>query len=372
MTTLTNIPTQNVQKRKIHIAEGVYTSATLILSLIFAILAYSITPPEQYDLYRHYLHIGNLKNLSFNQVVEAARPGYLTFDVYAWFVSNAGLSKNFFTASIVFSGYILIFSVLKDILYKNEFRSRVTISVFILSFLIFWQSINFVMLSSGIRGVFSSIIVFYAGYYFIEHGKKYKFFILSIFALSIHPFALAMSLLFLLSKVFKRFSAYSRLIVLFGLFVLLTQGSVVYVLSLLDMAMSGFSFYKPSYLSLDAKWGAGYVETRNINGIVGTYIISNLPLYVLISYLLISKPIKNSTLNMLLSLMVAYFCFFFMFYTIFERMHYIMCFISGWLFVSNYLKRKSLLNKLFVVLYLVALLVFSVYSIYVYKAYLLS
>ncbi len=143
------------------------SSNYLVLSsfaLAFALISFSIKPLVELDLYRHYIRIENLLGLSFNKVLDTTDTGYLLFDIYAWLIINLGFPKQIFTASIIFISYMLVLSVYKDI--KSNYLQHVRLSTIAVSFLIFWLSIDFVLLSSGIRSIFSNIIVFYVSFHY--------------------------------------------------------------------------------------------------------------------------------------------------------------------------------------------------------------
>lgn len=335
------------------------------VALAFATLAFSIDPPFEYDLYRHYERIDSLQGLSFSQVIEFTKSGFLLFDSYAWLINTIGLPKQFFTASIVFVSYLLVFLVFKDI--KIKYIKELNEKNILLIFIAFWLSIGFIGLSSGLRNGFSNIIIFYIGYNFIFYNKYILFLIGSIFAFFIHPFAAATALLIFLAKVFNKFSILGKWLILIGLFFSLSQGMIFLIINFFDGYLSGFSFYKANYLQVDSEWGAGYIDTRNTNGIIGAFLITRLPIYIALIYLLVVKKEKDSVVYLLLCGMILYLLVFFQYHTIHSRMASLFVYFFTVYIVYKNIYIENRLNKFFFLSYSFSLCIYSIYSIYLLK-----
>lgn len=347
----------------------------IFFTLVFSILAYLLNPGyEEYDLGRHYAHIATLQGVSFSNVVTEARSGYLFFDSYAWLITTIGFTKHFFTASIVFLSYYLILSVWKDFL--PRVGSKCTQQTSVLVFMMFWLSIGFVSIASGIRNGFGNTVVFYISYYLFFYNRKSLFLIGAFFAFLVHPFTLASSVLVGIAYFFgkKITLKLSKLIILLGLFFLFSEHLIYWVINFLQEALSTLHFVKASYLDFSGQWGAGHKETRNFNGLLEVYLFSKLPVYVAAGYLILIplRKVIFPKLYFLLSILFLYFCIFYDYYTLVGRMVYVFIYFFTLFIAGQYVLSKTKIDGIFFLSYLSALVIYSVFNIYAYRAFWLT
>ena len=342
----------------------------LSIALAFATISLTLIPPETYDLYRHYERIDSLSRLSFIQAISIAEPGYILFHAYAWLINSLGLPKQFFTASIVFTSYFLVLSVFLDL--KVRFLNKEKKQTRLIVFCIFWLSIGFVGIASGIRNGFANIIILYVGYQFIYHNKLGLFLIGSISAFFIHPFAALPALLVFLSKKQSRFSKYGKILVFVAIIFLFLSKYTAYIINLFTPLVEGFSFYKGSYLEVDSKWGGGFAETRSINGLIASFVIERLSFYIAMIYLLINKPKNNNPLYLLLCCFALCLGLLFTFYSFFGRMNLIFIYFFSIYISAEYIINKNKINKVFICLFLGALVLHSTFNLYEYRNFLFS
>lgn len=348
-------------------------------AFVFAAIAFLLNPgPDQYDLARHYSHIDNLQGISFSEVIEKARVGYLLFDGYAWIITSIGLPKNLITATVVFVSHILVFSIWYDLVKvkKNAFAKSKQIEIVV--FLVLWLSINFISIASGIRNGFGNVVVFYVSYHLYSYNRRAFFFAGATTAFFIHPFTMAASLLVLLAYIFgssaPKQNILSKIIFVIALLFLAFRPLVVVVIEALHDILVFLPFYKPTYLDFDSEWGAGHAETRNFNGLLEVYLFRKLPVYIASVYLLFVpiRKIKNSQLFFLLSILFLYFCLFFDFYTLVGRMTYVFTLFFSLFIVSQVLNLRDRPTIIFALLYLSGLLVYSVFNLYAYRNFFIT
>lgn len=332
------------------------------VALAFSIIAFSIDPPFEYDLYRHYLRIEGLKGLGFKEVLDLSRNGYYLFDSYAWLINKTGLPKQFFTASIVLASYMLVFLVFNDIKIKH-FQEVSQQSLFLV-FIAFWLSINFVGLSSGIRNGFANIIVFYISYSLIYRNSWLLFLSGSFFAFYIHPFSALVSTSVIISFLLFKYSRLGKFFLLLGLVFLIVPALSKNLIGLIDSVLYVLSFDFGTYLKSDSDFGAGYIDTVNTYGFIASFIIARLPVYIGIGYLLVIKARSNSALYLLLCGMVLYMLFFYNYHTMYFRMSSAFLLFNTVFLLNDYFNTRSFIRRVFVVLYICSLILYSVLNLY--------
>lgn len=337
-------------------------------ALAFAGISWAISPPIEIDLYRHYLRIEYLRGMYFSEVLHRSTPGYLLFDSYAWLLNSIGLPKQFFPASIVFISYILVLSVFKRI--KSKKLITVKPSIIALSFLIVWLSIDFVLLSSGIRSTFSSIVIFYFAYQAIYERKFISFILATIFAFFIHPGSLGPSVIVGLSLFFYRYIKTPRIFVYIGIALIFGSQIVNAIANYISIFLNDYSFYSAAYLSQDSSLGAAALQERNLNGIIGEFVIARLPGYVGILYLLLLKHKDKDPFYLILCLGSLYLGLFFQYYVLYERFSSFFVLSFSVFIILEYIRRPNKFNIRFMVLLLISLLAHSIFHLYRYSAYL--
>src|SRR5690554_6393126 len=242
-------------------------------ALIFSELGYLLSAGnEECEVARHYAHIATLQGLRFKDVFSNAELGYLFFDSYAWLITTAGFSKHFFTASIVPLSYYLVLSIWKNFL--QRVGDKYTRKTAVLVFTMFWLSIGFISIASGVRNGFGNSIVFYISYFLLFDNKRVLFLVGAFFAFLVHPFTLAPSFLVGMVYLFESKTTLksSKLVIFLG-FVFLFSGPLLHwVINFLQEILSTLPFVKTSYLEFSSQWGAGHKETRNFNGLLEVYL----------------------------------------------------------------------------------------------------
>lgn len=349
-----------------------YNGYLLLVSvaLAFAVFSFAIDPSEDLDLYRHYERIVEIGNLPFQSIIslDNINSGYLLFDIYAWFITNLGLPKEFFTATTVFIAYFLMLSIFKDI--KNRYLSYCNRSTIAYSLIILLLSINFIYLSSGIRNILANIIVFYACYHLIFYKKRVLFLINVIIAFLIHPASLIPAMLVLITYTGSWFSKYSKPMVILALLFMLGNKLVGFIISYIDTLASSLPFYSATYLDSDSLWGGGFKEYASLQGWIASYIVDRLPTYISLVYLLIFKPRQKDTLYLLLCVFLLVLSIVFSYQTIFSRINYFYIFAFSVFIIIQYSEDKNSFNRNFMLAYLGSLIIIVMVTSYSFIDYL--
>jgi len=342
--------------------------SVLSFALAFAVISYTLVPPESYDLYRHYARIDSLKGLPFSEVFASAESGYVVFHIYAWLISLVGLPKEFFTASIVFISSLLFFLVYLDL--KNKHLAGMSGQFRLMAFTVFWLSVGFIMIASGIRNGFANSVVFYIGYQFIFYNRNILFLVGSLFSFFIHPFAALPVFLLVLSKLFKRFSRHAKFLVLAGTVLMLSPTFSSYVISGVSDFFEFLPFYKPHYFRADSEWGGGFHATRSTAGLIVSYGIKRLSFYVALIYLLFHSPKSRDGLYFLLCLMVFIIGITFHLYAFSGRVISIFVHFFGVYLIITYLNRHGKYARVYIIGFISALAFHSLFHIYEYSEFL--
>lgn len=343
------------------------------VALAFAAIAFCLVPPIDYDLTRHYIRIDSLQNMSLSSAIEVAPPGYVLFNIFAWLINYLSLPKQIFTASIVFVSYYLVLSVFNDI--KLKYLQSCSSTYIVIAFLIFWLSIGFIGLTSGIRNPFANIIIFYLGYNLIFYRKVFLFLLGSGFAFFIHPFSSLLAIIVFLSWLLSSWSIKSKILIVVGLILSISSKIVSFLTIEITNILSNFSFYKAVYFSDESLHGAGgYEGALNPIGVVTTIFIPRVPIFLAYFYLLFTKPKMNNTLYILLCIMCMYLGIFYSYRTLYGRMSSFFLFVFGLFLI--YENANSLANNknrnIFLVIYTGSLVLYSVSFMYSSMHYLLS
>lgn len=342
----------------------------LSFALAFAFISFAIKPPVEVDLYRHYLRIESFKDVPFDSLLNDTTTGYLLFDTYGWLIINSGLPIQLFTSSIVFVCYVLVLSLHKDL--KARYLQNAKSAIVAFSFLMIWLSIDFVLLSSGIRSIFSNIVVLYFGYHAILKKKYIQFIFATILAFFIHPGSIGPSILIIASILFQNVFQNPKIFVIIGIVLMIGSNIVYTIINYISAYLSNFSFYSAAYLSEDSSWGAAALQSRNLNGIIGDFIISRFPGYIAILYLLLTKSKHKDPLYLFLCFSSLYLGLFFQYFTIYERFNSFFVSVFSVFIILEYIKAPNNFNKLFVNLFLLSLVLYSTFNLYRYYSYLSS
>lgn len=341
-----------------------------IYAIFIASIAYLLDPPEAYDLYRHFERISSLKNKDLSTIIESSKSGYYLFDIYAWLINTANLSIHFFPASIVFIAYRLNFAVFHNL--KTDIHQPIKLGSITFIFFTFLISINFIGLSSGIRSGLAASWLLYLSCQLYFHKKTTIFIVGSILAFFIHPFSIAISFILIIPLLLPFLKYFAKPIIYLSIIFLLGTNITTYLIANFEDLLSKLPFYKENYLSLGGEWGAAYINTRNINGIIGDYFIARMPIYLAFLYLALVRRISNYYLYTALILISLYLGLFYSYYTLFSRMadFFILLFT---LYISNqYMIYRNSFNKRFLLIYFSTLIICMAYHFYNSRMYLSS
>lgn len=341
-----------------------------VYALILGGFAYLLSPPENYDLFRHFERITSLKMLSFSTIMEQSKTGYYIFDAYAWVINEFGLSIHVLPALTVFLAYSFVFLVFYNIKKTND--RQISLISLSLIFLVFILSVDFVGLSSGIRSGLATCFLFYLAYKLYFQKKFLLFIVGSAFAFFIHPFSIAISIVVICPFFFPIIVKIAKPLIFCSIIFIIGTKLTSYLLSNLEELLRLLPFYKGHYLSLSGEWGASYINTRNINGIIGDYIISRLPIYVAITYLALSRNISNRYLYICLILIAIYLGLFYSYYTIFTRMASLFTLLFSLYISQQFLTYRNSFEKNYLVTYTSTLIINLTYIFYNANGYILS
>lgn len=341
------------------------------IALAFAFLVYISTAPEGWDLSRHYAHIIGLRGLSFQSILTNASSGYILFDIYAWVINSLNLPKELFPASIVLASYYLVFSVFNDL--KSRFLQDSSQIYIVLSFIIFWMTISYIGVASGLRGPFSEIIIVYLTYYLIFYKKLYPFIIGSVFAVFIHPYAFALASISLIAYLFEPLIKHPKFLILIGLGLTLSSKIVSLVIDYTILYLTKFNLYSPTYFDESSEFATGYLGGRNLIGTLMVFIIPRTPYFLAVLYLLTLKKVQNRVMYLMLSLMSIYIGLFYSYFTLSSRMISFFLFIfSIYIVYTQANKVRSKFDRLFLVIYTFSLILDSIATLYRFPTFILS
>lgn len=290
--------------------------------------------------------------------------------IYAWITQSLNFSIHFIPASIVFTGYFLYFLVFQKLIANNT--KKIQLSTLFFIFVTFLFSISFIGLTSGLRSELTSSLIVYITFELYTRRKITLFVIGSLFAFFIHPFAIAISFIVIIPFFIPVIKYFCKPIMIFSIIVLLGTNIITVVLSNLEGLLRNLPFYHGQYLSLTGEWGAAYIQKRNLNGIIGDFVLTRLPIYIAFIYLTLSRRISNCPIYITLVLISLYLGLFFSYYTFFNRMasFYILLFT---VYISyQFLHFRNGFNKYFLITYSVSLIMYSVYNLYNYRRFLFS
>lgn len=339
-------------------------------ALVFASIGFCVEPSPDYDLYRHYERIDSIQGMSYSDVLSNSLDGYILFNSYAWLLNTLSIPKQFFTATVVFVSYVLVLSVYSDVKKNRLIHSTSTLRLF--SFLIFWLSIDFVFISSGLRNLFANSIIFYVGYHLITYKKKHKFLIGAIIAFYIHPASMMPAVMVYFSSSLNIISRYSKSFGITGVLLLFGNKIVSIIIEYIDSFLSNIPGYSSIYLDSDSVWGAAYIQSSSQAEVILNYMIYRLPSYIGMAYIAFHKPKQKDSLYLLLSISVLLLGLFYNFYTFYQRLSAFFLYLFALFIVIEYTRDSSRNNLNFLLAYLISLIIYSIASIYVNRYYLSS
>lgn len=339
-------------------------------ALAFAFVSFELVPPINYDIYRHYLRIESLNGLPLDLIIKNSSTGYLLFDTYAWLINTLRLPLGTLNASIVFLAYFLVFTIFKDL--KDNWLGSSRSSYIALSFFLLWQSITFVMLTSGIRSQFAATLLVYASYKLFYYKKTSLFLVLSLVAFFIHPFSLGISAIIYTSTRLIFLSRWSKTFIIVGFLASLIPSAISYIINLIILVFNKFDFFRASYFDPNSTWAKGVIESKNINGLIVTFFVPRLPFYISQIYLIINKPKSHNAYYTALCLISLYLGVFHSFYTLFDRMAVFYYLLFTLYLITREASRTSKLSKQLYYTYFISIVLYSIINLYRYKDFLLT
>lgn len=340
------------------------------ISLFFSFLTFTLKPVEALDLSRHYQRIVGLRGLSLENVIQNSNIGYFAFDIYAWVINSLHLPKEAFASSIVFISYYLILSVFIDV--KVRYNKNMSQLLVIIIFLIFWLSIGYFGLSSGLRNPLANIVVFFISYQLFLYKRIGLFFFGSVLAFFIHPFAVVPSIAAYLSYNFSLVSKQAKTLVYLGLICSLSSKLIAFGLDKILVYISYLSFYSPSYFDFDSNVGGAAYQNVSSNEFIALVVLPKVPVYLAYFYLIAIKPKTNNSLYLLLCFLCLYLGFFNSFGTVYNRMAAFFLFVFAIFISQEAIYNNSKNIQRFILLYILSLIAYSLMSIYTFRLYLIT
>lgn len=328
------------------------------VSLAFALLAYTSLPSPGFDLERHYQHIISLRGYSLETVIYNSSPGYLLFDIYAWFLNLLNLEKEFFPASIVLIAYFLVLSVFVSV--KLKFLQNTNAYYIALIFISFWLGIGYIGLVSGIRNPFANIVMLFLTYNLFVLKKNILFVIGSLIAFFIHPFSMALTAFSFFAYSFSYFSIRSRVLVFLGFFFILTTKFVSIVIDYISGLLQNLSFYSGVYFDASSDVGGGAFDVRSNSGIIMHLIIPRIPVVIAQLYLLTIKPERKDPYYLLLAVISLYLGIFISYDSLYTRMASFFIYNFAVYIAIQQVNRGRKVDKYFLIIYTVSLILYSV------------
>ncbi|MFU9077442.1 hypothetical protein ACNART_14570 [Proteus sp. LHD240705] len=347
-------------------------STPLFTSFFFALISYYFTPPEEFDLYRHYE--------SFEYFLINSEPLHKLKDLYLLSLFNIGeylnIKKEFLYATSTIIYYYIITSVLISLLIKNDIRDKTLI--LILSFLYLFS--NTLVEISGLRfttGLAFSILFLYK--FFLVKNKKTSIYIymllaiLSHFSLMIIPITILIYKL--LSKLFidNKFSIFLLFFtLLLGLFFI---NDLISILIINIENTTGLYIGAETYT--DGAWGINRLDIQKYNS-TGFFVEkSKLYITILISLiisiiLIFSKKDYLNDLSKYLILLTSISFLLIDFDTIYFRYQSLLTIITLMTITTNKIDYKKLNSgsTILILLYIKTLHQFSLGFISTYLNYL--
>lgn len=129
----------------------------IIAAAIFGFLAFHMVVSENSDLYRHIARISYYRTMNFNESMKVAFTNDNQISHVVYFLFSRLLDSRWYTASIVFLSYYLIFRLINNI--SEDFVVHKSVPFFCIIFVL--TNFNFFMLANCIRMWFSFAVFFY-------------------------------------------------------------------------------------------------------------------------------------------------------------------------------------------------------------------
>lgn len=347
----------------------------IMFSLFMGFLAYLFIPYNTMDITRHYESFKIISELSFYEIGNHGSPlSYITY-VYMWILNQLHLPKEFLPFSFVFFSYYLLLLVIMDI--SNNYKKSLTLKKWLprkrhhyLFLFIFLNNFRFFYTASGLRNTFAISLFIYSVYRIYTQEKKIFPSFLIIFSIFIHISILPIALILIIVNFLKKKNI-SKLFFITGAIIIFLGLSVIIFYALIDLFepfLKANGLYFRAYMDRDGAWGGGFFKERNIKTIIYEKYIKPFPYYLSLIYLIVVKNSKEQKYLKLLYVISFFISLISISMAMFDRYIYMFSYIFMIFLMFEY-KEKYITSfkKLFISLYIVALLMIDVFAIYKYR-----
>lgn len=183
---------------------GINKKVYIQIALLMSVLSYLFIPNKDYDLARHWTLFFNFKDISLNSFFNflSYQKDYV-LSVLLYVISLITKNPSIVNLVVTFITYYLFFLSFNKIKFQNN-------KLKIIMFLIYYLSIDFLGVVSGMRTMLAISIAIYA----ILQNNKYKLVLLLLIAGWTHIFTLILLPFVFLSKVLKKESSYKIIFLL--------------------------------------------------------------------------------------------------------------------------------------------------------------
>lgn len=347
-------------------------STPLFASIFFALISYYFTPPEEFDLYRHYE--------SFEYFLINSEPLHKLKDLYLLSLFNIGeylnIKKEFLYATSTIIYYYIITSVLISLLIKNDIRDKTLI--LILSFLYLFS--NTLVEISGLRfttGLAFSILFLYK--FFLVENKKASIYIYMLLAILSHFSLMIIPITILIYKLLSKLFIDNKFSIFLLFFTLLL--GLFFINDLISILIINIENTTGLYIGAETytggAWGVNRLDIQKYNS-TGFFVEkSKLYITILISLiislvLIFSKKDYLNNLSKYLILLTSISFLLIDFDTIYFRYQSLLTIITLMIITTNKIDYKKLNSGsiILILLYIKTLHQFSLGFISTYLNYL--
>lgn len=347
-------------------------STPLFTSIFFVLISYYFTPPEEFDLYRHYE--------SFEYFLINSEPLHKLKDLYLLSLFNIGeylnIKKEFLYATSTIIYYYIITSILISLLIKNDIRDKTLI--LILSFLYLFS--NTLVEISGLRfttGLAFSILFLYN--FFLVKNKRISIYIYMLLAILSHFSLMIIPITILIYKLLSKLFIDNKLSIFLLFFTLLL--GLFFINDLISILIINIENITGLYIGAETytngAWGINRLDIQKYNS-TGFFVEkSKLYITILISLiisiiLIFSKKDYLNNLSKYLILLTSISFLLIDFDTIYFRYQSLLTIITLMAITTNKIDYKKLNSgsTILILLYIKTLHQFSLGFISTYLNYL--
>lgn len=321
----------------------------LIVSLYMAFLGFLVAPLG--DLYRHNAKFELLKKMNFSEIrleLKGSVDYFLT--IISTIFSKVGLPFQLIPFLAILFCYYSSFLILKEFInYKHK-------NIKNLYFFMLFFSINFFVISVGIRSGLAAHVFIYSIYLYYIKNRRVKSIILMSVSLSIHFYILPLIFLFLIAKRIKQGNI-EKFLILSLVFIFFGKEIVEILINYVPMPQIIENRIK-SYIY--GYWAKDYLNEKSIKYMI--YLVLSKISYVPIMFYCIFFKNTNTIRKILLILLILS-NLFFNFIAIFERYCYISIILGILIMAFEENKiRKARKLKIIVVYFSVVTFISNIYA----------